>query len=59
VIEFSDSQIVDDVKRVEAGLGVPGICRELGISTANFYKWVAKFKGIDVSMKSRMKELEE
>ena len=32
--KFSDSQIVDAVKRVEAGIGVPDICRELGISTA-------------------------
>ena len=32
--KFTDSQIVDAVKRVEAGFGVPDICRELGISTA-------------------------
>jgi putative transposase len=57
--KFSDSQIVDAVKRVEAGLGVPDICRELGISTATFYKWRAKYGGMDVSMMSRMKELEE
>ena len=36
--KFTDSQIVDAVKRVEAGLSVPDICRELGISTATFYK---------------------
>jgi putative transposase len=57
--KFSDSQIVDAVKRVEAGIGVPDICRELGISTATFYKWRAKYGGMDVSMMSRMKELEE
>ncbi len=57
--KFSDSQILDAVKRVEAGLGVPNICRELGISTATFYKWRAKYGGMDVSMMSRMKELEE
>jgi putative transposase len=34
--EFSDSQIIDAVKRVEAGIGVPDMCRELGISTATF-----------------------
>jgi putative transposase len=55
--KFSDSQIMDAVKRVEAGIGVPDICRELGIST--FYKWRAKYGGMDVSMMSRMKELEE
>ena len=47
------------VKRVEAGFGVSDICREMGISTATFYKWRAKYGGMDVSMMSRMKELEE
>lgn len=57
--KFSDIQIMDAVKRFEVGIGVPDICRELGISTATFYKWRAKFGGMDVSMMSRMKELEE
>ncbi len=57
--KFSDSKIVEAVKRVEASIGVPDICRELGISTATFYKWRAKYGGMDVSMMSRMKELEE
>jgi putative transposase len=38
---------------------VPEMCRELGISTATFYKWRAKFGGTDTSMMTRMKELEE
>jgi putative transposase len=57
--KFTDSQIMDAVKRVEAVFGVPDICRKLGISTATFYKWRAKYGGMDVSMISRMKELEE
>ena len=57
--KFTDSQIMDAVKRVEAGLAVPDICRELGISTATFYKWRAKYGGMDVAMIARMKELEE
>ena len=56
---FTDSQILDAVKRVEAGFAVPDICRELGVSTATFYKWRSKFGGMDVSLISRMKELEE
>jgi len=36
--KFTDSQIMDAVKRVEAGFSVPDICRELGIRTATFYK---------------------
>ena len=55
---FTDSQILDAIKRVEAGMAVPDLCRELGISTATFYKWRAKYGGMDVSMMARMKELE-
>ncbi len=36
--KFIDSQILDAVKRVEAGIVVPDICREHGNSTATFYK---------------------
>jgi putative transposase len=57
--KFSDSQIIDAVKRVESGIGVPDICRELGVSSATFYKWRSKYGGMDVFMMSRMKELEE
>jgi putative transposase len=56
--KFTDSQIMDALKRVDAGLVVPDICRELGISTATFYKWRAKYSGMDTSMMARMKELE-
>ena len=56
---FTDSQIMEALKRVEAGLAVPDVCRELGISSATFYKWRAKFGGMDVSMMTRMKELED
>ncbi len=56
---YSDSQIMDALKRVDAGFAVPDICRELGISSATFYKWRAKYGGMDVSMMSRLKELEE
>jgi len=34
---FTDRQIMDVLKRVESGLAVPDLCRELGISTATFY----------------------
>ena len=55
---FTDSQLLDAIKRAEAGLAVPDLCRELGISTATFYKWRARYGGMDVSMMARMKELE-
>lgn len=56
--KFTDSQIMDALKRADAGLAVPEVCRELGISTATFYKWRAKYGGMDTSMMARMKELE-
>jgi putative transposase len=56
--KFTDSQIMEALKRVDAGLAVPEICRELVISTATFYKWRAKYGGMDTSMIARMKELE-
>lgn len=56
--KFTDSQIMDALKRVDAGLAVPDVCRELGISSATFYKWRAKYGGMDTSMMVRMKELE-
>ena len=49
---------MDALKRVDAGLAVPELCRELGISSATFYKWRAKYGGMDVSMIARLKELE-
>ena len=55
---FTDSQILVAIKRVEAGVAVLEMCRELGISSATFYKWRAKYGGMDVPMMSRMKELE-
>ena len=56
--KFTDSQIMEALKRVEGGVPAPEICREYGISTATFYKWHAKYGGLDVLMMSRMKELE-
>jgi putative transposase len=47
------------LKRADAGIKVPDLCREFGVSSATFYKWRAKFGGMDVSTMSRMKALEE
>ena len=47
------------LKKAEAGIAVPDLCRELGVSVATFYKWRSKYGGMDASMMSRMKELEE
>jgi putative transposase len=56
---FIHSQIMDVLKRAEAGIKVPDLCRALGISAALFCRWRARFGGVDVSKMARMKELEE
>lgn len=56
---FTDSQIMAILKQAEAGTPVPELCREHGMSSASFYKWRAKYGGMDVSMMTRMKELED
>ena len=56
---FSDSQIIGVLKQEEAGVPVPELCREHGISSATFYKWRAKLGGMDASLMARMRELED
>lgn len=55
---LSDQQIIGLLKQHEAGVSVSDICREHGVGQSTFYKWRAKFGGMDASMLSRMKELE-
>ena len=56
--KFTDSQIMAILKQAEAGAPVPELCREHGMSSASFYKWRAKFGGMDASLMARLKELE-
>ena len=56
---FTDSQIIAIRKEAESGVRVAGLYRTHGMSDATFYKWRAKFGGMDASMMKRMKELEE
>ena len=52
---FSDSQIMGILKQAEGGVPVSELCREHGMSSASFFKWRAKFGGMDASMVSQMK----
>ena len=56
---FTEAQIMGVLRQAEGGLAVPELCREHGISSATFYKWRAKYGGMDASMMSQMKALEE
>jgi putative transposase len=56
---FSESQIVNILKEAEAGVSLEELSRQHGFSKATFYKWKAKYGGMDVSALKRLKELEE
>ena len=46
---YTDSQIMAILKQAEAGTPVPELCREHGMSSATFYKWRAKYGGMDAT----------
>ncbi len=56
--KFSESQIINILKLAENGMPITEVCRSNGISSATFYKWRAKYGGMDVSMLSQVKQLE-
>ena len=56
---FSETQILGILKQAEGGLPVPELCRQHGMSDASFYKWRAKYGGMDASMIAEKKALED
>ena len=56
---FSEPQILAILRQAEGGVPVAELCREHGMSTASFYKWRAKYGGMDASMISQMKSLKD
>ena len=57
--KYSGAQIMSILKQAEGAVPVSELCREHGMSSASFYKWRSKFGGMDASLISRMKVLEE
>lgn len=55
---FSEEQIIGFIKKAEAGMSVAVLCRKYGFSDSSFYKWRAKFGGMDVSEARRLRDLE-
>ena len=56
---FTEEQIIAILREQEAGAKTTDVCRKHGISGATFYKWKAKYGGLDVSEARRMRSLEE
>ena len=56
---FSEEQIISIIKEQEAGSPTAEVCRKYGISSASFYKYKAKFGGMDVSDARKLKTLED
>jgi len=56
---YSEPQILAILRQAEGGVPVSELCREHGMSNASFYKWRAKYGGMDASMISQMKALED
>lgn len=57
--KFTETQIVKAIKDHEAGRNAIDICRELGITTASFYKWRQRYGGMEVNEVRKMKELQD
>jgi putative transposase len=56
---FSDEQIIGMIKEYEAGVKAQDLCRQYGISDATFYKYKAKFGGMNVSDAKKLRALED
>jgi putative transposase len=56
---FTEEQIVSILREQEAGVATADVCRKHGVSSATFYKWKARYGGLDVSDAKRLKALED
>ena len=56
---FSEARIMAILQQAESGVRVAELCREHGMSSASFYKWRAKYGGMDASMISQMKTMDD
>lgn len=56
--QFSENQIIKILKEAEAGVPVTDLCRTYGFSKSSFYKWKAKYGGMEASDLRRLRELQ-
>jgi putative transposase len=57
--KFTEEQIIRALKEVDVGTKPADVCRRLGVSEQTFYRWKAKFGGMDVSDAKRLRALED
>jgi len=55
----TEEQIIAVLKDAQAGIGVQELCRKHGLSDATFYKWRAKYAGLEVSDVKKLRQLED
>jgi putative transposase len=55
---FTEEQVIGFLKQAEAGVPIKDLCRKGGFSDATFYKWRARFGGMEVADAKRLRELE-
>lgn len=56
---FTEEQVIGVLKEQESGQSTADVCRRHGISDATFYKWKAKYGGLEVSEAKRLRALED
>jgi len=54
---YTSEQVVSIMKEVEGGLGIADVCRKYGVSQGTFFRWKAKYTGLEASDVQRMREL--
>jgi putative transposase len=55
---FSEEKIISILREADAGVKITELCRKHGMSDATFYKWKARYGGLEVSQLRRLKDLE-
>jgi putative transposase len=56
---YTEEQIVEALKRVDSGLAVKDLCRNMGISEPTYYTWRRKYGGMEKTQVMELKKLRD